>query len=154
MNSGFLAYDPLRRYIAEYFGNPIMYKVSSSVVSGKNLKVYAINVSENVASQRYLMATSEKDGPDLLHLSDIDWNTFQTRTGNEYQHLPSITYEQPLQTPLRENILLSEVDDDRSIYKTDKFSCNIIVKTGSQSFRNIRTFTSALETFRCLVMKY
>ena len=123
MDSGFLGYDALKRYIAEYFGNPVLYKVGRKACGNKWVFIYVVNITENIASQRYLMATTEMDGLNKLHLSDINWNSFQTKTGYKYQDVPSVFYQIPLQTPLRETINITEADEDGSIYRTDKFPC-------------------------------
>jgi hypothetical protein len=163
------AYNPLRNYIGEYFSNPILYRAKDinppSYTSGPDssfsspvLAVFVANVQDNSISSHYIMAIiPDSEVPrnvTQLRLADIQWTSFMTRTGKEYENFPNFSYAPPERTPLNESILMTGATDDKNTYKCTQLICkNIYIFTGRfKSMRNIMTFSSALETYSCLVI--
>ena len=110
------------------------------------------------SDNRYILATVPSnivpDNIKQMHLGDLEWTSFQTRHGREYEEYPSSNYAILDQTPLNELVIMTDADETKNTYKCSQLICkNIIVRTGKyRQFRNIRTFASCLETFSCLVM--
>jgi hypothetical protein len=163
------AYNPLRRYIADYFSNPVVYRIQNisslpsngslgSIIPSQTLAIFVANVQDMTSSSRYILATAPlsaiPSATTKIHLADLEWTSFQTRTGKEYENLPSFKYIPPEQTPLNEGILMTGADDTKSYYKCTQLICkNIIIKTGAfRSYRNILSFAGALESYSCLVI--
>ena len=153
MQSGFMPYDPLRRFIAEYFGNPLLQNVGETK-NGLSIFV-AIVLSNNIMAQRYIMATTIKTQNQKKYLSDIDWNTFQTRSGSISYDAPEFSYDIPMQTPLKENsmeLMFSGVNDDKNTYVSQKLRCQVIIRTGNRTYNNLSNIANALETYSCLLV--
>ena len=162
-------YNPLRNYVADYFGNPIVYRAPNvstlptngmldTIIPSQVLCCFVANVQDLISSNRYILATipisSIPAATTKIHLANLEWTSFQTRTGNEYENFPSFKYNPPDQTPLNELVTMTNEDDTKNYYKCVQLICkNIVVKTGMyRSYRNIMSFAGCLETYSCLVM--
>jgi hypothetical protein len=154
MNSGIIPYDPIRRYISDYFNNPIVTYVGNTATG---LKVYIANVvADNIISQRYILLTSDdKSTEKERHISEIDWNTFQTRTGKYKSGCSDFNYVRPEQSPLFENTLeLVTVEEDKITFKSQKIRVNVVIQTENdhRSFNQLTNVARALETYSCLLI--
>jgi hypothetical protein len=162
-------YNPLRNYIGEYFGNPILYRAKNvkppsytsgpdSIMSPPGLAIFVCNVQDMISSNHYIMASLPSSGvPEdvtQLHLADIQWTSFMTRTGKEYENFPSFSYAPPERTPLNEKINMTGATESMNTYKCVQLICkNIYIFTGKyKTMRQTLTFSSALETYNALVV--
>lgn len=160
MNYGELlgTYDPEKDIvyseISNYFNNPLMSKV-------KDVSNYSMYISKVHCllrkDYRYIICFVPVDKYNVgnkLHLSDLHWISFQTRTLTEtYEELPYHKYK-----PIRNNfsnieIKILEKDNSKFTYTCKDLPINITLLTPNKSsfYQDKGCIAAALETYNTIL---
>lgn len=140
--------------LVEYYDNPIFYKIKDE----NDISVFGVQVPSLLLNENhYLICTCPKNPNNALHLRDIPWLSFQTRTSeNEmYANLPKIQYKKKKESKFQLPLHVVSRDKKVSTYKTDKITpleVNLLhVKGIEYEYANEGTLQTALETFQTIL---
>lgn len=152
-------YNPLKEdvytYFVEYFRNPELVKIKNvNQLSVYACKMYAIMGID----KRYIMAVLPKDNSKIgtkKHLSELNWESLQTRTLTDNYDLPPYVYNSRLYKPLNKMCHLKSKQPDSYIFDCDEYPLRLsLLRTKEKSnleYGQQITLISALETFQCLI---
>jgi hypothetical protein len=150
-------YDPARDSVyplfTSYFENPRMFKI-------KDIGIYSMYMSKIHAllgvEFRYLIVFVPKNNlpnKDEKFLSQLEWESLQTRTLTDDHNLPYHSYTPRRMPELDKKIWLKNKDDTQYVYSVEQLPIQIILLPRSKSvdYNASGTIVPALETYQTLV---
>jgi hypothetical protein len=150
-------YDPTRDSIyplfANYFENPRLFKIKDvGKYSMYMAKIHALLGVEF----RYLIAFVPKNSlssGDEKFLSQLEWESLQTRTLTDEHNLPYHSYNPRRLADLDKKIWLKEKDEHQYVYSVEELPIQIILlpRSKSMDYNPSGTVVPALETYHTLV---
>ena len=135
--------------IAEYYDNPILYRVREE----PHLCMYGVQLPTQFLNQKfYIMCTTPHLEENKLPLNELPWNSFQVRTStnDKYSNLPVIHYTPKNDVKFQIPLVISSRNSEISRYTTKKQSIlnvSLLHAKGLEyEYNNEGTLKSALET--------
>lgn len=152
-------YDPSKNEsynaLSDYFNDPSLKKLKDS--NGYSMyicKIYSLLGKE----QRYLIVFVVKDSTPVGHsanLSDLRWESLQTRTLEEHYDLLPHSYRAVNKPPLNDQIEVISRDENKSVYNSVKLPLVITLlhskKNSLYQYSPKGTVVTALETFQTII---
>lgn len=138
----------------DYFGNPLMTKIKNV----QDYSMYLAKIHCLLSNQfRYLITFISKDNNSrgvTESLSNLYWESIQTRTMEDNHKLKSHTYAPRNMKPLTAKIDILTRDKEKSTYKCEELSLEVTLlhKRGDvHEYNNRGTVVSALETYNTII---
>ncbi len=157
--------------VSKLFNGITIFKISDNIESG--VSIYKANVSSLLCSEfRYIIIVSDLDYNQIgttIPLNGLKWKSFQTRCSNTEQSGGVQQYTTILSNELKSSIkkINFDVKGSNVIYKCDQFpnlKIELLSKTrkmstyeetlgklDNDSYANVGTLQSALNTFYCVL---
>ena len=139
-----------------YFDNPTMKKISEQGVSS----VYSAKLNSGLMlDNKYLIAVTNMDNTkmgDLRRLSELKWNSIQTRTLRENSNGPTFSYNPKKTKPFSEKIFLTKREANSSVYRHENLRELSVTLLNSEKMQfeypPEGTLKAALETYRTVIV--
>jgi hypothetical protein len=139
----------------DYFGNPIMTKISSM----NNNSIYAVRRSiNNDNGNKYILVNTKEDGHSIgftKPLSDIQWDSFQTRVLKKDYDVLNHTYETRKFSKFETSIHRIEKQENSSTYICNGIPVKVILIDSKKQYFNYKdkgTLLSAIETYNTILI--
>lgn len=146
--------DMTRKYITEYFSNPVMTKV-------KNINSYTMYVVKIHAvlgiEHRYIMVFISKNENEIgskKSLGELNWISLQTRTLTDEHKVETHSYNPTRYPPLNKNISLIEKNERQYLYSVESFPLSVVLIPKSkkeQEYNDKGNLIMALETYQTIL---
>lgn len=146
--------NELYESISSYFNDPKMTKT-------KNKDGYSVYMCKTQCmlggSCRYLIALTEQDQNNIntsAKLSEIRWDSFQTRTlEDSYPNVNTCGYFPQKKGPLTIGIEKIGENNDTTTYKCEKYNITVTLMNGKNTvyYQNKGTVIAALETYNTII---
>lgn len=141
-------------YFTEYFGNPTMTKVSSQ----GEYCVYLAEVSCLLnREKRYLVLVIQDDGKLIRTqemMENLQWESLQTRTRYDKNHVIEFKYISRRFPPLMDTIHLINKTDKQIVYHSKNLPLVITLlpdSNGKLDYQDKGVIVTALETFQTII---
>lgn len=149
--------DAIRKNISEYFGS--LYMTKCKEMQGYSIYYAKIGCMLCIDNQ-YVVLTVPNDNyriGTMLPISDLPWNTFQTRTIKKLPINIKLTAQTPtkkINDMLNSNISVMEKLNDRFIYYCDEYPILVeLLSNGTDdiSYSDKGKVLTAIETYNCVI---
>lgn len=151
----------IRQQIAEYFGSLYMTKCKHQIDNGYNYGIYYAKIGCMLCiDNQYVVITVPNDNNrigTMLPLSDLSWNTFQTRTIKKLPVNIKLTAQTPtkkINDILNSGISIAEKLQDRYVYYCNEYPLYIeLLSNGKDeiSYNDKGKVLTAIETYNCVI---
>lgn len=140
-----------------YYGDPDFVKIKHEGQGNNQHGIYAVQIACQLGvERRYLLLTVEGDANSIgsqVPLSQLLWDSFQTRTIETEMNVPTVSYPKKLSNVMNEHVSLVDRHNMHTEYESDVsgLRLSLLHKKQGDAFPNEGHVKSALETFRTVV---
>jgi len=145
----------LYKCFVEYFNNPMMTKIDSK--EGKS--IYGVKVKGNNIDNKFIIVFVNEDNLNMgkkKNLSDLYWDSFQTRTLTTAYDVETHSYEVRKYKELLNPIHRREINDKNCSYTCEGLPLRIVLLNYKNQYHNYKergTLLSAIETYNTIIIR-
>lgn len=145
----------LYKCFTEYFNNPVMTKIDSK--EGKS--IYSVRIKGNNIDNKFIIVFINEDNLNIgkiKKLSELYWDSLQTRTLNTTYNVANHTYEVRKYKDLLHSIHKTDTHEKSCTYICEGLPLKVVLlnyKNQYHTYKEKGTLLSAIETYNTIIIR-